>query len=98
MSTSQHSMDSVITEDFLSSTQFCQKYKFAHSTLSKHIHKGEIALHQFSDAARPKINVAEALQVMSAIRRPYTSAFLRLVRYDENGNPVPQIEKPDLFA
>jgi hypothetical protein len=48
---------------------FCQKYRFAHSTLSKFIHKGDIALHQFSDAARPKVNVAEALQVMSALKR-----------------------------
>ena len=51
--------------------------------------------------ARPKINVPEALQVMSAIRRPYTGPALRLVRHDEDGTSVavtqPE-EKADLFS
>jgi len=80
------------TDEFLSPTQFCQKYRFAHSTLSKYIHKGEIALHQFPDAARPKINVSEALQVMSALKRPYTAPSLRLVRHDDKA------PKADLFS
>jgi hypothetical protein len=86
------------TDDFLSPTQFCQKYQFSYSTLSARIRRGDIALHQFSGEARPKINVAEALQVMSAIRRPYTAPELRLVQHDEDGSPVARPEKPDLFA
>ena len=58
-------------------------------------------MHQFSGEGRPKIHVAEALQVMSAIKRPYTGPALRLVRHDEDGNSVavaqPQ-EKADLFS
>jgi hypothetical protein len=92
MTTSVSTLSTAITDDFISPTQFCQKYRFAHSTLSKYIHKGDIALHQFSDAARPKINVAEALQVMSAIKRPYTAPTLRLVRHDDTA------PKTDLFA
>jgi hypothetical protein len=100
MNTSSHAITPATTDDFLSPTRFCQKYGFSHSTLSKYINKGDIALHQFSDAARPKINVAEALQVMSAIRRPYTGPALRLVRHGEDGTSaaVTQIEKPDLFS
>ena len=94
MSTSLHS--TVAAGDFLSPAQFCQKYHFAHSTLSKYIHKGDIALHQFADAARPKINVSEALRVMSVIKRPYTAPTLRLVRHDGTVEALP--DKSDLFA
>jgi hypothetical protein len=100
MNTSSRTIQAATTEDFLSPTQFCQTFSFAHSTLSMRIRKGDIALHQFSGEARPKINVAEALRVMSAIRRPYNSPDLRLVRHDEDGNSiaVERTEKPDLFA
>jgi hypothetical protein len=100
MTTSAHAIEAASIQDFLSPTRFCQKYRFAHSTLSKRIRMGDIALHQFSGEARPKINVAEALRVMSAIRRPYTAPELRLVRHDEDGNPVAveRTEKSDLFA
>jgi phage terminase small subunit len=85
------------TDEFLSPTLFCQKYSFAHSTLSKYIRKGDIALHQFSGAARPKVNVAEALQVMSTLKRPYTNPALRLVRHDDEP-VVARPAKSDLFA
>jgi hypothetical protein len=98
MNTSSHAITPATTEDFLSPTQFCQKFGFSHSTLSKYINKGDIALHQFSGEARPKINVAEALQVMSAIKRPYTGPALRLVRHDKDATPVATAEKSDLFA
>jgi predicted DNA-binding transcriptional regulator AlpA len=91
MNTSTHATPIANTHDFLSPTQFCQKFGFSHSTLSKYINKGDIALHQFPGEARPKINVAEALQVMSTIRRPYTGSALRLVRHDN------EIKKTDLF-
>jgi hypothetical protein len=97
MTNSSHAITDVI-EDFLSPTQFCQKFHFAYSTLSARIRTGDIALHQFSGEARPKINVAEALQVMSAIKRPYTGPALRLVRHDENGTSDAQREKSDLFS
>jgi hypothetical protein len=98
MNTSSHAVTNT-TEDFLSPTQFCQKFQFAYSTLSARIRTDDIALHQFSGEARPKINVAEALQVMSAIKRPYTGPALRLVRHDEDGTSVAQpAEKADLFS
>jgi hypothetical protein len=95
MYTSTQATETAITEEFLSPADFCRQYGHANSTLSKHIHKGDIALHQFSDAARPKINVSEALQVMSTIRRPYTNPALRLVRHNDDGSVVP---RNDLFA
>ena len=101
MTNSSHAIDFATTEEFLSPTQFCQKFQFAYSTLSARIRTGDIALHQFSGEARPKINVSEALQVMSAIRRPYTGPALRLVQHDEDGTPAATAqtkEKPDLFA
>jgi hypothetical protein len=85
-------------EDFLSPTQFCQRFQFAYSTLSARIRAGDIALHQFTGEARPKINVAEALQVMSAIKRPYTGPALRLARHDEGGVVDAPQEKIDLFS
>jgi hypothetical protein len=96
--TSTHAIAAATTEDFLSPTKFCQRHGFAHSTLSKRIRMGDIALHQFSGEARPKINVAEALQVMSAVRRPYSAPDLRLVRHDEDGNSFAPHEKADLFS
>ena len=75
-----------------------KKFGFAYATLSVRIRRGDIALHQFSGEARPKINVAEALQVMSAVKRQYASPTLRVVRHDEDGTPIAQTEKPDLFA
>jgi hypothetical protein len=75
-------------EDFLSPTQFCQIFGFAYCTLSVHIHKGDIVLHQFADESRHKIkvNVDEALQVMGAIKRQYTGSAFRIIRYGENDN------------
>lgn len=100
MTNSSHAITDTI-QDFLSPTQFCQKFGFAYSTLSARIRTGDIALHQFPGEGRPKINVPEALQVMSAIRRPYTGPALRLVRHDEDGTSVavtqPE-EKADLFS
>jgi hypothetical protein len=85
------------TDDFMQITRFCETFGFAYSTVSKYIHLGEIALHQFSDERRPKINVAEALRVMSAIKRPYTAPDLRIVRHDQA--PVKtEIKKVDLFG
>ena len=99
MTNSSHAITDTI-QDFLSPTQFCQKFGFAYSTLSARIRTGDIALHQFPGEARPKISVPEALQVMSAIRRPYTGPALRLVQHDENGTSAAtaQTEKPDLFS
>ena len=99
MSTSAHAIASVTNDEFLSPTMFCQKFRFAHSTLSARIRRGDIALHQFSGAPRPLINVAEALQVMSTVRRPYTALALRLVQHDDNGNSVERKQlKNDLFS
>ena len=99
MSTSSNAINTDTTEEFLSPTQFCQTFRFSYSTLSARIRKGDIALHQFAGEARPKISVSEALQVMSAIRRPYSAPELRLVRHDEDGRSVAQTEeKPDLFS
>lgn len=66
-------------QEFLTPTEFSVKFKFPYSTLSGRIRKGEIALHQFQGEPRPKINVAEALRVVSTIKRPYTLPTLRLV-------------------
>jgi hypothetical protein len=93
MSTSATATTAANTEEFLSPTKFCQKFGFAHATLSVRIRKGDIALHQFSGEGRPKVNVAEALQVMSAIRRQYKSPTLRIVRHDEDGTTIAQTEK-----
>ena len=97
----QTQIETAITEEFMSPTKFSQKFGFAHATLSVRIRRGEIALHQFSGEGRPKVNVAEALQVMSAVKRQYASPTLRVVRHDEDGNSVavaqPQ-EKADLFS
>jgi hypothetical protein len=97
MRTSTSATVATITEDFISPPNFCKTFHFAYSTLSARIRSGDIALHQFSDAARPKIDVAEALRVMSAIKRPYTAASLRLVRHDDDGTAAQPV-KSDLFA
>jgi hypothetical protein len=86
-----------VTEDYMSPTKFCETFRFAYSTLSARIRNGDIALHQFSDTRRPKINVSEALQVMSSIKRPYNSPDLRVVRHDD-GNGAAVAVKTDLFA
>jgi hypothetical protein len=75
MSTSVHAINKS-NQEFLSPADFCRQYGHANSTLSKHIHKGEIALHQFSDAPRPKINVSEALRVRLI---PLTQVRLHIV-------------------
>jgi hypothetical protein len=99
MSTSQYAIEAAITEEFISPTKFCQKFGFAHATLSVRIRKGDIALHQFFGEGRPKVNVAEALKVMSAVKRQYASPTLRIVRHDEEGvvDARPE-EKADLFS
>jgi hypothetical protein len=85
------------TEEFMYPTKFCDKFRFAYSTLSARIRSGEIALHQFPDERRPKINVSEALQVMSVIKRPYNSPDLRVVRHDDDAGAARPV-KSDLFA
>jgi hypothetical protein len=97
MNTSATAINAATTEEFLSPTKFCQKFGFAHATLSVRIRKGDIALHQFSGEGRPKVNVAEALQVMSAIRRQYKSPTLRIVRHDEDGTFIEMTKKANLF-
>lgn len=97
MSTSSNAVLPTADDEFLPPAQFCQKYRFSHSTLSVRIRKGEIALHQFLGEARPKVNVAEALQVMSTVRRPYTAPAVRVVRHGE-GSTAPQPRKVNLFA
>lgn len=84
---------STSAQEFLTPTKFCEALGYAYSTLSVYIRKGDIALHQFSGEARPKISVAEAIQVMSAIKRPYRSPTLRVVRHDDKAR-----SKVDLFA
>ena len=96
MSTSATAVNADATEEFLSPTRFCQKFGFAHATLSVRIRKGDIALHQFSGEGRPKVNVAEALQVMSAVKRQYASPTLRIVRHESVD--AHQGEKADLFS
>jgi hypothetical protein len=96
MDTSAPATEAVTTEDFQTPAEFCRTYNLPPSTVSARIRKGDIALHQFFGEPRPKINVSEALRVTSAIRRPYNSPDLRLVRHDEPvaARPV----KSDLFA
>jgi len=72
MATTSTATTSIITEDYMFPTKFCETFGFSYSTTNARIRRGEIALHQFSGEPRPRINVAEALRVMSAIKRPYT--------------------------
>lgn len=86
-------------EEFLYPADFCRKFHFSHSTLSQPIRRGDIAVHQFSGAPRPMVNVADALQVMSAIKRPYTAPLVRIVRHDgETVSVEPKKQTSDLFA
>lgn len=93
------STSALVEQDFMTSTQFCETFGYPYSTMSARIRKGDIALHQFLGEARPKINVAEAHQVMSAIKRPYTGSALRLVRHDDvKAELKAKSTKIDLFA
>jgi hypothetical protein len=86
-------------DEFLPPADFCRKFRYSYSTLSKYIRMGEIAVHQFSDAPRPMVNVAEALRVMSTIKRPYTAPAVRLVRHDDKAvASEPRKQTSDLFA
>lgn len=96
MNTFMSALVASTTEEFMYSTKFCDKFRFAYSTLSARIRSGQIALHQFPGERRPRINVAEALQVMSVIKRPYNSPDLRVVHHDEK--PEAARPKTDLFA
>lgn len=81
-------------EEFMTPTKFSKTFGYAYSTLSVYIRRGQIALHQFHDEARPKINVSEALQIMSKVKRAYTLSTLRVIRHDDKMQP----KKVDLFA
>ena len=83
MNTFMSALVASTTEEFMYSTKFCDKFRFAYSTLSARIRSGEIALHQFPGEQHPRINVAEALQVMSVIKRPYNSPDLRVVHHNQ---------------
>jgi hypothetical protein len=93
MTTMSHAIEPVLTEDYMFPTQFCSTFRYSYSTTNARIRRGEIALHQFPGDPRPRIEVAEALRVMSAIKRPYTGPTLRVVRHDD---AAPQ--KADLFG
>ena len=87
-------LDAALNEEFMTPTKFSKTFGYAYSTLSVHIRRGEIALHQFSDEARPKVNVSEALQVMSKVKRAYTLPTLRVIHHDDKA----ESPKVDLFS
>jgi hypothetical protein len=82
-------------EKYKEITDFCRTFNYPSSTTHSYIRKGEIALHQFPGEPRPKINVSEALRVLSKVKRRYTLPTLRIVRHDDGS--VPQ-RKSNLFA
>jgi predicted site-specific integrase-resolvase len=84
--------------DFMTPTKFADVFGYDYSTLSVYIRKGDIALHQFTGEKRPKINIDEAIRVMSAVKRPYRSPTLRVIRHDDRTQPVAETKKNDLFG
>jgi hypothetical protein len=83
--------------DFMTPTKFADIFGYAYSTLSVYIRKGDIALHQFAGETRPKINIDEAIRVMSTIKRPYRSPTLRVIQHDEKSSTRADSPKVDLF-
>jgi hypothetical protein len=79
--------------DYMTPTKFADIFGYANSTLSVYIRKGDIALHQFAGETRPKINIDEAIRVMSALKRPYRSPTSRIIHHDDKAQP----KKNDLF-
>jgi hypothetical protein len=84
--------------DFMTPTKFAEVFGYAYSTLSVYIRKGDIALHQFEGEARPKINIDQAIRVMSAVKRPYRSPTLRVIRHDDSAKSKIETKKNDLFS
>jgi hypothetical protein len=86
-----------IDDQYKDVPDFCSTHDYAPSTTYHYIRNGEIALHQFPGEARPKINVAEALRVLSKVKRRYTNPQLRIIRHDDSALPKQQSPKIDLF-
>jgi len=85
-------------DEYKELTDFCRTYDYPLSTAHRYIRNGDIALHQFPGEPRPKLNVAEALQVLSKVRRKYTNPLLRIIRHDEGAPTKTDTPKIDLFA
>jgi hypothetical protein len=80
-------------DEYKELSDFCRTYNYAISTTHRYIRNGDIALHQFPGEPRPKLNVAEALMVLSKVKRKYTNPLLRIIRHDDSESP-----KVDLFG
>jgi hypothetical protein len=86
------------TEDeYMEIPKFCIVEKRSPSTVHSQIRKGRIALHQFMGDPRPKINVVEARQVLSTVKRKYSFPTLRIVRHDDAPQKT-ELPKVDLFT
>jgi hypothetical protein len=84
--------------EYMEIQTFCKIDNHASSTVHTRIRKGEIALHQFMGDSRPKINVAEARQVLANVKRRYSLPTLRIVRHDDSAPPKVELSTVDLFS